>query len=246
MVTDAQVRRLREKRMSGKTVTAAAAAAGMSERTARRWRDGALPTATAPRTWLVADTEGRLQALTVFRELCRRHPGRFEPGQLRTLQRRVREWRAQDGLDREVCFEQVAVPGREARSTSRTRAIERPAAFDAGEVEVCDAVLSGRSGREGLALTRAAEQVVSHHPARSVPACAGLRQAQGDGTRGDGAAAVPPSRVTLEHRNVVGTLILVPLRRRSRWIQSEPRSPRLMGAVGGSTTAAPGAFGEVS
>ena len=133
MVTDAQVRRLREKRMSGKTVAAAAAAAGMSERTARRWRDGALPTtAKAPRTWrtredpfgdvwqsevvprLVADTEGRLQALTLFRELCRRHPGRFEPGQLRTLQRRVREWRAQDGPDREVYFEQVAVPGREA------------------------------------------------------------------------------------------------------------------------------------
>ena len=34
LVTDAQVRRLREKRMSGKTLAAAAAAAGMSERTA--------------------------------------------------------------------------------------------------------------------------------------------------------------------------------------------------------------------
>ena len=63
---------------------------------------------------LVADTEGRLQALTLFRWLCRRHPGRFPVGQLRTLQRRVREWRAQDGPDREVYFEQVAVPGREA------------------------------------------------------------------------------------------------------------------------------------
>ena len=133
LVTDAQVRRLREKRMSGKTLAAAAAAAGMSERTARRCQSGGLPsTAKAPRTWrtredpfanvwqsevvpqLVADTEGRLQALTLFTELCRRHPGRFQPGQLRTLQRRVREWRAQDGPDREVYFEQVAVPGREA------------------------------------------------------------------------------------------------------------------------------------
>ncbi|MCY4431663.1 MAG: hypothetical protein OXC11_14900 [Rhodospirillales bacterium] len=35
MVTDAQVRRLREKRVSGKTLAASAAAAGMSERTAR-------------------------------------------------------------------------------------------------------------------------------------------------------------------------------------------------------------------
>ena len=119
--------------MSGKMLAAAAAAAGMSERTARRWRSGALPsTAKAPRTWrtredpfadvwesevvprLVADTEGRLQALTLFRELSRRHPDRFEPGQLRTLQRRVREWRAQDGPGREVYFEQVAIPGREA------------------------------------------------------------------------------------------------------------------------------------
>ena len=121
MVTDVQVRRLHEKRMSGKTLAAAAAAAGMSERTARRWQSGALPsTVKAPRRWrtredafadvwqsevvpqLEADTEGRLQAQTLFTELCRRHPGRFAPGQLRTLQRRVCDWRAQDGPDREV------------------------------------------------------------------------------------------------------------------------------------------------
>ena len=133
MVTDAQVRRLREKRMSGKTLAAAAAAAGMSERTARQWQSGPLPsTAKAPRTWrtredpfaevwesevvpqLVADTDGRLQVLTLFKALCRRHPGRFQEGQLRTLQRRVRDWRVQYGADREVYFEQVAVAGREA------------------------------------------------------------------------------------------------------------------------------------
>ena len=68
--------------MSGKTLAAAAAAAGMSERTARKWQSGALPsTAKAPRTWrtredpfadvwqsevvpqLVADTDARLQVL---------------------------------------------------------------------------------------------------------------------------------------------------------------------------------------
>ena len=133
MVTDAQVRRLREHRMSGRTLAAAAAAAGMSERTARHWQSGGLPSmAKAPRWWrtredpfadvwasevvpqLAADTDGRLQVLALFRWLCRRHPGRFQPGQLRTLQRRVRAWRAQDGPDREVYFEQVAVPGREA------------------------------------------------------------------------------------------------------------------------------------
>ena len=95
MVTDAQVRRLREKRMSGKTL--AAAAAGMSERTAGCWQHGGLPsTAKAPRSWgtredafaavwqaevvpqLVADTDGRPQVLTLFKALCRRHPGRFQ------------------------------------------------------------------------------------------------------------------------------------------------------------------------
>ena len=118
--------------MAGKTL-AAAAAAGMSERAARTWQSGPLPSASkAPRTWrtredpfadvwrsevvpqLVADTDGRLQVLTLFKALCGRHPGRFQPGQLRTLQRRVREWRVQYGPDREVYFEQVAVPGREA------------------------------------------------------------------------------------------------------------------------------------
>lgn len=52
--------------------------------------------------------------LTLFKVLCRRHPGCLQPGQLRTLQRRVRDWRAQYGPDREVYLEQVAVPGREA------------------------------------------------------------------------------------------------------------------------------------
>ena len=68
--------------------------------------------AVVPR--LVADPEGRLQALTLFEWLCQQHPGRFQPGQLRTLQRRVRAWRAQHGPDHEVYFEQVAIPGREA------------------------------------------------------------------------------------------------------------------------------------
>lgn len=118
--------------MDGKTLEAAAAAAGMCERTARRWQNGSLPSAAkSPRTWrtradpfadlwatevvprLVADEQGRLQALTLFEWLCDRYPGRFQPGQVRTLQRRVRDWRAQHGPDLEAYFEQTAVPGRE-------------------------------------------------------------------------------------------------------------------------------------
>jgi transposase InsO family protein len=133
MVSDRQVRLLREKRMEGRTLEAAAAAAGMSERTARRWQRGPLPSGTKkPRTWrtradaftevwsteieplLLADQEGKLEAKTILDELCRRRPGEFDRGQLRTLQRRVREWRAHHGPAKEVYFPQEHRPGRMA------------------------------------------------------------------------------------------------------------------------------------
>ena len=56
-ITDAQVRRLREKRMAGKTLAAADAAAGMSERAARKWQGGPLPAAA-----VVAHTGGPVPA----------------------------------------------------------------------------------------------------------------------------------------------------------------------------------------
>jgi hypothetical protein len=127
------MRRHREKRMTGHTMAAAAAAAGVSERTARRWQTPGLPSETvAARTdltrpnpfvdvWaidiephVVADRKRRLQALTVFDWLYEPQPGRFQPGQVRTLPRRVREWRARDGPAPDVFFDQTAVPGREA------------------------------------------------------------------------------------------------------------------------------------
>ncbi len=52
VVTDEQVRLLRRKRMDGKSQESAAAAAGMSVRTARKWGAGALPsTSKEPRSW---------------------------------------------------------------------------------------------------------------------------------------------------------------------------------------------------
>jgi hypothetical protein len=134
MVTDQQVRLLRQKRMEGKSQEAAAAAAGMSPRTARKWETGPLPSnAKRGRTWrtrrdpfegvwteeilplLERDTEGVLQATTLLELLETRYSGRFGVGQLRTLQRRIRDWRALHGPDREVYFEQAHPPGREAQ-----------------------------------------------------------------------------------------------------------------------------------
>ncbi|MFX4577927.1 IS21 family transposase, partial [Acinetobacter baumannii] len=57
--------------------------------------------------------EGRpgLRPIAVFEELCRRHP-ELGSGKRRTLERRIRAWRAVNGPDREVIFRQEHPPGR--------------------------------------------------------------------------------------------------------------------------------------
>jgi hypothetical protein len=57
-----------------------------------------------------------LEAKTLFEYLQRRYPGRFQDGQLRTLQRHVKYWRATEGPSREVFFAQQHHPGRLAAS----------------------------------------------------------------------------------------------------------------------------------
>ena len=64
---------------------------------------------------LKADVEGILAAPTILEWLDERHPGSFDSSHLRTLQRRMRDWRALNGPDREVYFEQEHPPGREAQ-----------------------------------------------------------------------------------------------------------------------------------
>jgi hypothetical protein len=134
MLTDKQVRLLRKKLMEGKTQEAAAAATGVSERSARKWQKGLLPSQTKePRWWrtredplaavwdllvvplLEADTKRKLQAKTVLEVLEREQPGEFGEQHLRTLQRRIRDWRALHGPPKEVYFEQRHVPGREGQ-----------------------------------------------------------------------------------------------------------------------------------
>lgn len=133
MVNDEQVKLLRRKRMEDKiTEEAAAAAAGMSQPTARRWRKGLLPSeAKEPRHWrtrkdpfeevwddevvplLEADKKRELKAKTILRELKGKYPEDFGKENLRTLQRRIRDWRAVQGPAREVFFAQEHPPGRE-------------------------------------------------------------------------------------------------------------------------------------
>jgi len=133
MKNDHEVLRMRRERSNGKTQEQAAARAGMSVRTARKYeRLGQLPSqARQPRThrtrpnpfagdwpWVCAQLERApaLQAKTLFAELTQQAPGRYSPNQLRTLQRHIAAWRAQFGPARAVIFEQVHHPGARGQS----------------------------------------------------------------------------------------------------------------------------------
>ena len=68
--------------------------------------------------WVVEQLEQdpALQGQTLFGLLSDRHPGRYRPNQLRTLQRHIATWRAQFGPEREVIFPQIHEPGEAAQS----------------------------------------------------------------------------------------------------------------------------------
>jgi len=53
-----------------------------------------------------------LRPISLFDELARRYPDRVGPSFRRTLERRVAEWKALHGADRDVMFRQIQQPGR--------------------------------------------------------------------------------------------------------------------------------------
>lgn len=128
MVTDKQVRRLFMFIKTEKTKAAAAMKAGMDEKTARKYiKLGKLPSEVKiPHTWrtrkdpfeskwpeicnMLEENPG-LEAKTVFEYLQRESPGEYDDGQLRTLQRKIKYWRATKGPAREVFFPQKHYPG---------------------------------------------------------------------------------------------------------------------------------------
>lgn len=120
-------------RRTERRVASAAAKAGMDEKTARKYlRLGKPPSqlqqARSYRTrvdnfagvWReleeMLEREPGLEALTLMEHLCRQYPGKFQMGQLRTLQRQVKRWRAMAGPEREVFFPQEHPPGRQGQS----------------------------------------------------------------------------------------------------------------------------------
>ncbi len=111
----------------------AAAKAGMDAKTARKYlQEGRLPSEKEPdRTWRTRSdpfervweevreqitANAGLEAKTLFEALQRKYPGEFADGQLRTLQRRLKQWRATEGPEKEVFFGQQHVAGRLGQS----------------------------------------------------------------------------------------------------------------------------------
>jgi hypothetical protein len=112
--------------------------AGMHRNTGSKYlRVGKVPSELRqPRTWRTRkdpfagdwpELEERLadapelEAKALFEDLCERRPERYQEGQLRTLQRRVKQWRAMSGPPKELFFEQEHRPG-EAMQTDFTSA----------------------------------------------------------------------------------------------------------------------------
>ena len=129
MVTDHQVRRLKKLSNTEKNQEIAASKAGMDPKTARKylglerlpselkrerhWRTREDPFSDV---WeevqqQIEESPG-LEAKTLFEWLQREYPGRFADGQIRTLQRRIKQWRATEGPAQEVYFGQKHLPGR--------------------------------------------------------------------------------------------------------------------------------------
>jgi len=129
MNTDNQVRMLMKLINQEKNLESAAAKAGMSEKTARKYRRlGRLPSQCKPihdwRTrpnpfaeddwhWVeeVLENNNGVEAKTLFEALQREHLGKYQDAQLRTFQRRVKQWRALHGPGNEVFFPQLYKPG---------------------------------------------------------------------------------------------------------------------------------------
>jgi hypothetical protein len=111
-----------------KTKAIAAAKAGMDEKTAREYlKKGTLPSqCRKEHNWRTRpdpfeqeweeikeqlEVNPGLEAKTIFDALQRESSGKFTDGQLRTLQRRIKLWRATEGPPKEVFFPQKHYPG---------------------------------------------------------------------------------------------------------------------------------------
>ena len=128
MVTDKQVRRLFAMKNQCQTLYQLADKAGMSTKTARKYlKSGVLPSQcqaihdwpTHPDAfagdWPWAEeflkNNSGLESKSLFEALQREYPGKYQDSELRTFQRRVKQWKALSGPGQEVFFSQIYKPG---------------------------------------------------------------------------------------------------------------------------------------
>jgi len=127
-ITQEQVKLYMKYRAKKATQEQASAKAGISERSGRRIDANDLPKKKQPRHWRtrkdpfasiwdseilpLLEKEPMLAPTTLFEDLQDRHPGHFGNNLKRTFQRRVKEWKALYGPDKEVMFRQSKEAGR--------------------------------------------------------------------------------------------------------------------------------------
>jgi hypothetical protein len=125
-ITDRQARLYMDLR-TDHTQKLAAAKAGISVASARRIEADPTPPRKAPRSWRTREDPLALvwdnvivpilraapgvRPVTLLHELDRRFPGAFGESIRRTLERRVRDWRAIEGPEKEIIFPQTHAPG---------------------------------------------------------------------------------------------------------------------------------------
>ncbi len=119
----------------GRALSVSAKRAGMSENTARKYRRQGGAKAKVTRSYrtrrdpfeavwpeiekLLEEAPG-LEALSIFEVMRTRSDVTFSDGQLRTLQRRIRRWRASRGPEKEIMFPQEHRPGEAGQSDFTT------------------------------------------------------------------------------------------------------------------------------
>ncbi len=119
-------------RQSGKSQETAAAKAAISVRSGRRIEQDERPSVQGERHWRtredpldavwekellpLLEKEAQLTGLTLWEYLEDEHPGKFAFSVLRTLQRRVKHWKATQGPDKVVIFRQSVPAGHQGLS----------------------------------------------------------------------------------------------------------------------------------
>ena len=153
----------------GETLDQAALKSGMSENTARRYREGAARKGARPaRTYrtrrdpfeavwpeveALLEAAPGLEAKTIFERLQERPEVSFTEGQLRTLQRKIRRWRAVRGPQKEVMFPQQHRPGEYGQSDF-TSMLGSPSGASRSSICCITSCCRTRAGRRGWCVSR--------------------------------------------------------------------------------------------